>query len=420
VALLLEKPEPSGSERNRGRKRLWTLLPQPRLPLRGFEGLDVLHHVNGALAYPLFRALRDTLLWADVATAERKGLFRGDLALVADGNDTSDPSLTVALTTFTAIASAPDEVDPSSVSAACLSVAQWAARQGLPEVELTFSVAAARAQSQNPDLACIAGRIARELDLFDLSREWFSYGLGIARRTGNETAYATACLGRAITEEKAGRGRGARRWFVRAWRAAKRGKLRTLAAAARHNMIALSLADGNLAEGQRHIISAYKLYGRRSPLLFRLANDAAGLWSIFGFYSIALPLYEAALPHVNVWSERAAILANICQAAGILGQRDKFLESWDAAQIEYRPGAVSPAACVQIVRGAQNLGYDALAKNLLRIVLDAYAKSGHPGKSKQVDSLLAESDRPAAEPPPEISRFAIRFLERLNDLSASA
>jgi tetratricopeptide (TPR) repeat protein len=192
-------------------------------------------------------------------------------------------------------------------------------------------------------------------------------------------------------------------------------------------MIALAFAERNLQEGQAHIVSAYKLYGPDNPQLYRLANDAAGLWTIFGFYSVALPLYEHALPHVTRLDERVAILANISRAAAGLGQRDRFLSAWtEAIKLDRHPGESLPDIYMELARGAHLLGYLIRAQELAVEAIAAATARNSEAKRKAAEQLLDDirERRPAPgdaeQPPPEVSRFARRFGKRLRRLDRTS
>ena len=226
-------------------------------------------------------------------------------------------------------------------------------------------------------------------------------------------------------EEKRGNLVAARAKFIRALRAASRGGLPELMAATRHNMIALALTDRNFPEGQGHIVAAYKLYGEDNPLLYRLANDAAGFWSTFGYFSIALPLYERALPHVVRPDERIAILANISRAAAGLGQRERFLTAWtEAVKLDRHAGESMPDIYMELARGAQSLGYHVKALGLAHEALTWATQRGYESKKSAAEQLIADIQEgreadPALSPSPALTRFARRFRQRLSRLDTT-
>jgi len=187
-------------------------------------------------------------------------------------------------------------------------------------------------------------------------------------------------------------------------------------------MLAIALAERNFGQGQAHLISAYKLYGRRNPQLYRLANDAAGFWSAFGYYAIALPLYEAALPYFRRADERMAVLANISRAAAAVGNRDRYLDAWDQAlDLDRDAGESLPEIYVELARGAHYLGIFARAKELANKAVEAAEQRGVETSIRNARRVLSDvlsgapSDEPRA-PEPELERFATRFRARLREL----
>ena len=420
MPILLEKPEP-GRNARRGPRRLWTVPLAPALPTEPFDGFDLLEELGGDERPALFQSYRDTLLWALARPDERPNLF---LALPGAPTTAAGPTfLNPAIEEFRKLVRDPGRVDVAGLARACTSVSEWAALSGYAATEYHFAVLAARVAPADPALAFNAGRAARRHVRIEDARVWFRRSVALARRADDEAAYASAFLGWGILEERQGNVDRAVQLFGRAWKAAKRGKLRELAAAARHNMIAIALAERNLARGQGHIIGAYKLYGEGNPQLHRLANDAAGFWFVFGFYSLSLPLYEAALPRFTRPDERAMVLANIGRAAAALGDRDRYLEARDLALDLHRELAGSlPEIYVELAHGAFTLGYTTRAKDLAKRAIQIARKHGDPSMVLQAESVLAaidtgaEPDRPR-EPDPEMRRFAARFLARLGELA---
>jgi tetratricopeptide (TPR) repeat protein len=385
-----------------------------------FEGYDIIAELEGAEAFCLFQRYRDTLLWTATDLDDRRGLFWSTPEPLPDAHP-----LCGAVEVLNRIVIAPDSANARSVARACLEVSEWGAAGGWLATEYLFAVLAARAADRDHEFAFAAGRAARRQGRFEDAKSLFRRAIALSRRVGDEAGYANAFLGWAIMEEKRGDLSAARTKFIRALRAASRGGLPELLAATRHNMIALALADRNFPEGQAHIVAAYKLYGPDNPQLYRLANDAAGFWSAFGYFAIALPLFERALPHVVRPDERIAILANISRAAAGLGQRARFLSAWtEAVSLDRHGGESMPDIYMELARGAQSLGYNAKAQELVREAVGWAKLRGYPAKRAVAESLLVEVQEgrgadPAQAPSPALTRFARRFMQRLRALDSS-
>lgn len=417
MPFLLDKPEP-GKAGRRGPKRLWTVHPAPTLSWSCLEGSEILDEADGPEAIPLFQAFRDALLWATVARTDRAGLFveLPDLGLPAD-----DVLHRPISRIHRALAGTGGSAEAVAASAS-ESISEWAASIGRDATEYLFAYLAARISDTDHERAFAAGRAARRQGRYRDAEAFFQRTIALARRADDDAGYASGYIGWAIMEEKLGNLTAARRKFVSAWRASKRGGLPELGAATRHNMIALALAAMNFAEGQRHIMRAYRLYGKDNVALFRLANDAGGFWSTFGHYSVALPLFECSLPRVSRPVERVAILANICRAAAGLGLKERYLEAWtECTKLEREAGEVMPDIYIELARGAQALGYRRRAEDLARQARTSANAWGSTAKAAAAESLIAEirdggRGEPAKEPPPEVAAFAARFVKRLRHL----
>lgn len=413
MPLLLDKPEPSREHRARSSRRLWTIPPCPPV-WEQFEGYTALNHEPDALALFLFQSYRDVHLWVTTDPAYRSGLFRGDTAF----GEPPLPELTDVTSTFRSLATAPAQISPPAVASACALVADWASRSANGDVETAFASLAALVSPDDSDLAFTAGRAARRSGRHSLARDWFRRAVALARRADDPAAGATAYLGWGIMEERLNRRAEARAKFAKAWKAAKRGKLRKLAAAVRHNMIALALDDRDLAGGQSHIVSAYKLYGRDADL-GRLANDAAGFWASFGFFNLARPFFEHAVNSADRPPERFAMLANISRAAAALGDRERFLEGCDAILAsEHQAGEFLVDILIELAKGAMSLRLKNRALSLLQRAVERcppHQTSMHDVIQHLVEVARAgEEPEPVRDPSPDIKRFAERFLARLN------
>jgi tetratricopeptide (TPR) repeat protein len=399
---------------------LWTVPLAPTLKADGFEGYALLEELRGEAQSFLFQAYRDAFLWSFVQPAQRENLF-GVNSPVPTWNDIP-ADLSPPVEHFRRLASDPAHVNATELAGACRALSDWAAAEGHLQTEYHFADLSARVAPEDPDLAFNAGRAARRHGRAEDARTWFRRTIALARRADDEATYASAYLGWGILEERQGDVSAAMRLFVKAWKAAKRGKLRELAAAARHNMIGIALAEGNFARGQTHIIRAYKLYGAKNPQLHRLANDAASFWFVFGFYSVSLPLFEAALPRFTRADERAFLLANISRAAAASGDRERYLEARDEILDLNREMLESfPEIFIELALGAHTLGYAARAKELAnRAVEAARNRRDEASLSRAVDvaEAIARGDAPdkPQEPGPDMTLFAARFLDWLREL----
>lgn len=417
----LEKNEPARSGRSRWKKREWTIAPLPGSA--SVEGTHVLEEIGDALGLLLFQRLRDVQLWADADSLERNALFReseegGALPEWQSLNlaeELADPINALAWMVLH-----PTEHDSRTVASACSRIAEWASQQGYGRTEAEFARAAAVVDSTNPELAFVAGRAARRLAQYAAAEEWFTRSVGLARKANDDAAYATAFVGWGLLEDQRGRREKARLRFLRAWRAATRGGFRDLAAATRHNMIALSVPDRPFAEGQGHAAAAFRLY-RHKPEIARLASDTAAFYTWHGYFAVALLLLESALPLITRLPDRLQVLANIARSAAATGDVARFHEAWSEIEREGKKGTESlPWILIDLANGARALGY---RRPALQLATDAAERARQRGESGAQSAALAlvraledgveDCVDVNREAPPEVMAFARQMVARL-------
>jgi tetratricopeptide (TPR) repeat protein len=333
---------------------------------------------------------------------------------------TPSPELTGPLQVLDALVGEPGRAEEARVADACRGIAHWAGTQGMPATELDFAEAAAAVRPLDPELAARAGRVARGQADYERAVQWFRRSRSIARRVGDRRAYTIAYIGWGWLEEQRGRRGQARRLLLQAWRAAKRHKQRDLGAAARHTLLALCcVPDGSFAEGQEHAEAALRLYERDDAMLHRLASDVACLWGYAGYYSAALPVYEAALPHFRRPADRMQVEANLGQAAAVVGEAGRYLDALDEVESLSRTTEEFLArSLVALAEGAWTLGYAAKARELAsKAATVAHRRGEAPAEALARTVLDAVDARrpPAADqvPPASIADFAQTLVARL-------
>lgn len=404
------------------RRRRWTIPPAPSFSCRHFDGLPILEELPAPIAVLLFQRFRDVQLWAASPVPQREGLFRHPSAELTDPltvpTDLPESVLT-ALALLDALRASPDRAKLKDISRACALIGEWADLNGYPEAERHFRSLAAHAEPRSAPAAFAAGRAERRAGNFPTAEQWFLRAIGLARRLDDPDTYADALIGLGILEEARRRPSEARRAYTLAWRAAMRAGLRKIAAAARHNMIPLSLYSGSLEQGIAHATAAYKLYGR-DPRLARLAIDTGALLSEFGHFSAALSLYEVALPQVRRPAVRAAALANIARAASAVGDHTRYAEVWREVDLDERRGQQSLIPILlELARAARNVGDKRRVYGLLReadrLASTSTERSVLDSTRAAMEDLRREDaevdrDRPASAP---VSSFVRRFVTRL-------
>lgn len=372
------------------------------------------------LGVAFFQWYRDASLWGLTDPRHRAELFRiprRDIVVPV-----VPERLHRAATTFRSLVVDPVTVSAQELAAACAVIAEWANSLGYAKTELAFARAAARANDMSTDHAFRAGRAARRNARYEEAQEWFRRAVALARRADDDAAYASAYLGWGVLEQMRGNNDRARRRFVKAWKRVKGGRLPKLAAAARHYMIPLSL--GNLGEGIRHAVAAYKLYGSEDHRLAALASDTGAFLCDHHHYAAAKPLFEAALRHVGGSPDRIVPLSNLARAVAALGDREGFIRLWREANQRgsgYRETHAD--ALIELAEGARTLREFRYADASLREAIAVATERREPGPLQRAEAVLAElhskppdTNIPA---PPEVSRFVRRFVRRLNKQQAA-
>lgn len=423
------RQEPEGQARSRGPKRRWTIPPPPALSAVGLEGAAILDEVPGPLGLELWQRFRDAVAWSGIPATERiSGL--GSASSYLDSDEfrraaKGEPALARPLGVLAALHHG--RLTNARVAAKAASVfAEWAASRGFDETAALFSGLAARMRPRDPDLAFAAGRAERRCSRYPVAVEWFTRAVGLARRAGDDAAYASAYLGWGLLEEQRGDRAAARKRYERARKAAMRGSLHQLAAAAEHNMIALSVPYDTFDVGFAHVVAAYKLYDEsEAERLALLALDAGVFLAEHGYYAPAMLLYDASLPHQARPAVLTALQANVARAAAALGERDRFQAAFDLLMREDAlSGEFAPASLAELARAAHTLGLDGkaagLASEAIKIARERGAVAAERAATKALEVVREHGpgDVPQ-EPPARVIRFAKRFAKRLSALPAS-
>lgn len=410
--LLSDRPEPVA------RKRGSRAVPAPQLPARPFEAAPVLDEVEGPLATHLFQRARDAALWAETPQGQRYGLFQPQAAATASTR--THGALDLGLGVLDRLVLEPEGATAEAVAAACTGIGGWAADCGHVQTAIWFHEVAAHASPDDALLAAAAGRVLRQHAYYERSKRWFDRAVGLARLSGDMSASASAYLSWANMEFHRGEHSRARKLFLRAWRRARKHHLRELGAAARHNLLALCIETGRFDEAQEHAEAAFELYGKRHRIIPTFAQDVAQLWSWQGYSDVALRVFSAALPKIDIPKERFITTANLGRAAAGAGRRDLFLDAW--GEIAHYTGPMNEfvaEALVNISEGALILGLHAKA-------LEAATRALHLATARRERATVDQAERVLARirsgeigsqrsqaPPDRVRSLAGRLLRAL-------
>lgn len=286
------------------------IIPPPP-PARGREReiLNELPDRGGLVLWQDVRHLRD---WAESTDEVRGRLFnpasRESIAKRREAR-TSYPELAGALDVFQALKQHPLDIDPPSVAAACDRIVRWALAHDHTQTAIEWAEIAARVDARDPKLANVAGRVTREANEYDRADVWFRRGIGLAREQGNAVERFWGHVGYGKLCKELGRVKDARKHLDRASRLARKEGPPTLAASAQHDIFALLMVRGYLAEAAEHARSALALYPKSDPRLPFFAADVALMLVLTRRYVAAVRLLRAVLRTVQQPSARTAILA---------------------------------------------------------------------------------------------------------------
>jgi tetratricopeptide (TPR) repeat protein len=412
--LLTERPEPRGAK-----KRQRRILPGPSLATRPFEGAALLDELDGTRC-ALFQSARDVALWIQTPPDQRAGLFWPE---AGRRNDLHGPPARAG-GALKRLRTNPESARPGAVADACTAISEWAQDEGgIPLTAVYFAELAAGAMKDDPLLALAAGRINRFHALYERARHWFERGIDVARAHADRSAQGAGYLSWGNMEFQRGRHAAARRFFIRAWKIARKFHLREIGGAARHNLMTLALELGKFDEAQDHALAAYRFYGRQHDRMPYFAHDVAQLWAWQGYYAASYPVFQAAAPLITHPKERIKILANLGRAAAALGDSDTFFDAWQGVTAYVpQPNEHLAEAYVNIGEGALLLGLLSQAHEVASRALALARQRGEASTEAQAEALLWKVRTPTEQPPPLEPPDTVKALSRwlLKTLQAQA
>lgn len=342
--------------------RRWRTPPAITHGGEAFEGVGVLEEIKDPLGALLWQVVRDVYLWGSLPPDERGEVFvpGADGALLAMLRDAEvEVQLETPLMGLVRLVGAPGTARPESVAMACQHVAAWADGNGYSATSIAFAQAAAAAIPTDASAAYAVGRLARRRAEYARAETWFRRAIALARQSGDWTSYALAFSGLGNLYVQRGNYPAARRFHIRALRAARRHSLRQIQGGALHDLFVIAAAGGNAGEAEKLARAAFEAYGADHPRLPVLAHDIAYLWVEQGHFGPALTVFEALLPHLRRHEDRMVGLANIVRAAAGAGDRRRFDEAWDEvwdglARNEHTENAAQ--VLLELAHGAAHVG----------------------------------------------------------------
>lgn len=342
-------------------QRRWRVPPALKRGDEIFEGLGVLDELSGERGLVLWQSLRDALLWADAQDDERNALFSPDaerarMAMILGAQPA--PELEEPLSVLARMLGEPARISEEMVALACRRVSQWSDDEGLLATALAFAQAAATVTPGDAGAAFAVGKLARRRAEHARAETWFRRTIALARQIGDWATYAQAFIGLGSLYMERGNLPGARRFLIRAVRAAQRNSLHAIEGAALQDLFGVAVEAGRTDEARGLARAAFEAYGHHSSALPRLAQDIAYWWITEGDFARALPVLRSVLPHHPQPFDRLTVLGNIARAAGGLGDRDTFRGAWDECHDLLDSSAVDERAAqgmLDLAHGAASL-----------------------------------------------------------------
>jgi len=363
-----------------------------------FEGLSVLDEITGELGLVLWQSLRDAMLWGRAGKVEREALFTpgSDQYRVAEILAAGAPEeLEEPLKTMAAMLGAPATAREEIVSLACRQVARWAEDRGQLAAALAYAQAAAVVNPADPATAYAVGRLARRRAEHARAETWFRRTIALARQAGDWPTYALAFNGLGNLYVLRGNFPTARRFFIRALRAAGRNSLHDIEGAALHDLFGIAIETGDTKEAHELARAAFQAYGPHNPKLARLAYDVAYFWTTQGYFDRALSVFRSLQDHFPDVAMQVSLLGDVGRAAGGAGDRQTFQEAWDelAEMVRQNPANDTTArAYLDLAHGALSLGAWERADDAAQRALDGATRRGD-GKTRLTAETLIEAAR---------------------------
>ena len=385
----------------------------------------VLHELSPPLCLTLWQRLLDVELWGQTSPQDHRSLFqeqdRIDRVPAFMWDASPEPRLETPLALLNRMVVHPERVDTAQVVHACRQIADWAAEAGHEATAEYFIEVAALVQPKDPELARLAGRMARRRGDYDRGLRWYRRAVGLAQNAHDPEGQALAYIWWGTLEEQRGEVGRARELYLKGWRTAKRRGLHVVAASAQHDLLALCEFGISLEQGMAHAAAALQGYGAKEPRLPALAHDVAVLWVMHGHFQEAQRLFEAALPHIHARHARIQIVSSIARASAAIRDVERFYSAWDEVTTytaRFTEGAA--AALINVARGARTLRRETVAKDLL-----AQAVQIARGRGEVVVERIAHAVQDSSEPvdevlpaPPPVTAMLSEVLSRLQRFAA--
>ena len=296
-----------------------------------FDGHHVVDEVRSPLGVLLWEGVRDVVLWAATAPANRPGLFssRAYRERVAALHSLElDHDVRGMMVLLSGVLDSETQPDRQAVARTCRKLAFWAEERLLPRTSIWYAQAAALAAPESAEHAYTVGLLCRRNTEYTRAETWYRRAIGLARRRRDARVYAQAYLELGDLFMQRGDYGRAKLTFERSLNTARRAGLRVIRARSLHSLFALAVETNQAAGAEAYARMASRAYPRNHAHLPKLAHDVAIFWMFQGYYERALIVLQAVLGTVTRTNERLMLVSSIARAAGGAGRIGAFTSAW--------------------------------------------------------------------------------------------
>ncbi|MET0398729.1 MAG: tetratricopeptide repeat protein [Longimicrobiaceae bacterium] len=358
----------------------------------------MLDEVRSPLGVVLWEGVRDVVLWATTAPANRPRLFgrRAHEERVAALHAVElDPDARGMLVLLAGVLDAERQPDRQAVARACRKLAFWAEERLLPRTSIWYAQAAALASPESAEHAYTVGLLCRRNADYIRAETWYRRAIGLARRRRDAQVYARAYMGLGDLFIVRNDYAKAREAFLRTFRAARRAGIRNLRAEALHNLFVVAAETNQVSDALDFAKKAFRAYPRSHSGRITLAHDVAGFWVLQGQYARALPVLEVLVRVLTHPSHRLFALSQLAWAAGGAGRLDVFAHAWVGTWqiIDDQPTLdCVTSSLLRLAYGSALLGDSERVDLASRLAIDIATKRGEEGVLVEARSLMETAE----------------------------
>jgi tetratricopeptide (TPR) repeat protein len=298
-----------------------------------FDGFNVVDEWQSPAAVLPWQALRDAILWARRAEGPaRLFAFTAPERRAAELADPAVPDeIRAPLTVLSRVLSPTPTLAPEELAQACRAISRWADTNSLPQTAIAFAQGAAIVHPTHAEHAYHVGLLCRRAAEYPRAESWYRRALRLAKLAGDNQTAALAWSGLGNVLIKRGEYEAAKLAHLRAFRIARRQGLWNVKGNALHDLFAIAVESGQVAEAENLARQAFQAYPSSSDNLPSLACDVAAHWMTQGFYERAIIVFRAALPTLRLRSVQLMVVSLIARAASGAGDLALFKWAWTEA-----------------------------------------------------------------------------------------